>query len=141
MGRDHQATAPRPRPSTTPPRRPGSYLTTVSSTEIDLSWTNPVGESLVGSTVYEYAGASNCLGSVTASYTFGVATTAFDDTNLTVGTFDSFAVTASNSTGESPESSCAVGATFNVPGAPTDLVVTSPYDTQAYLTWVNPPVR
>ena len=116
----------------------GLVLTTVSSTEIDLSWTNPVGESLVGSTVYEYAGASNCLGSVTASYAFGVAITAFDDTNLTVGTFDSFAVTASNSTGESPESNCAVGATFNVPGAPTSLVATPNGPNEILLTWVNP---
>jgi len=120
----------------TPAAPTGLMATTISPTEIDLSWTNPSTGGLTDNHVYQSVGAG-CTSptpidpnEVTESY---MATGLAPDTQF------SFYVTASNVSGESPPSNCATNTTFSRPPAPTDLVVTSPYDTQAYLTWVNPP--
>jgi len=109
---------------------------TASTTEIDLTWTNPSGETLVDSHVYLYSNGS-CSG-VTTIQDIGAAATGYSYTGLAPNTLYSFAVTASNSTGESPLSGCASAMTFGVPPAPTDLVAMANGPTEIDLTWVNP---
>jgi len=123
---------------------PNSLVATpVSNTEIDLTWGNPAGESLVDNTVYLSVGAGCSsptpidLMSVAASYSA---------TGLAPSTRFSFEVTASNGTGEGPATSCVMATTFGVPRAPTGVTATTepldiPHDygqTLIDVAWTNP---
>lgn len=125
-----------PPPATAPTNL---VLTPISSSEIDLAWTNPSGESLIASTVYEFAGATVCSGAPSATYSFAVAASSFADTNLTLGTSNSFEVAVSNATGYGPNSSCETARTLGPPTAPTGLTVSAISTTELDLAWVQSP--
>ena len=98
---------------------------------------------LVDNHVYVYSGPS-CTGTP-AAVDLGLVGTAYPDAGLSGGTAYSYTVTASNSAGESANSSCANATTFGSPppppappAAPTGLVVTPVSPTQIDLVWDNP---
>jgi len=81
----------------------------VSTSEIDLTWTNPVG-TLTANTVYEYS--SDCS-TLLNTYVIGVAE-AYAATGLSASTTYCFTVSASTSYGEGPQSASASASTFGV---------------------------
>ncbi|MGB9406784.1 MAG: fibronectin type III domain-containing protein, partial [Terracidiphilus sp.] len=113
----------------------GLTATPVSSTVVDLAWTNPAGP-LTGNNVTEWAG-SGCTGGPLDTFAMAPGTVAVRG-SLAVGTTYSYSVTASNVSGVGANSACADATTFDSPPAPTDLVATPYNTTQIDLTWVNP---
>ena len=93
---------------------------------------------LVDNHVYVYSGPS-CTGTP-AAVDLGLVGTAYPDAGLSGGTAYSYTVTASNSAGESANSSCANATTFGSPPAtaPTDLATTVVTTTSVGLAWANP---
>lgn len=120
-----------------PPSAPtGLTATPISTTEIDLAWTNP-GGSLTDNHVRIFAGAA-CGGSATP-VDLGSVQTSYSDTSLSPSTAYSYKVTASTSGGESSPSSCATATTFDpTPGAPTALTAQTISATEIDLAWTNP---
>jgi len=102
--------------------------TTVSTSEIDLTWMNPSGESLVNSTVIAWmndtCGHPLVYHPPMVLYS-GSVIDSFAHTGLTGATTFSYEVFTSNATGISPASSCAT--------ATTDRVLTS-----GWTTWTQP---
>jgi Fibronectin type III domain len=101
------------------------------STWITVSWTNqPGGGSLTDNHLYEYAGLS-CGGSAT-TVNIGSVVTSEKVTGLTTGTPHSYEVTASNSVGEGPKSSCASTTTLTPVGAAGWITSTAVINAQNY---------
>jgi Phosphoesterase family/Fibronectin type III domain len=111
----------------------GLSATTKSASSIALSWTNPSGGGLTNNTVYR---GSSC-GSWTRADSLGVATSV-TVTGLAPHTFYCFAVSAWNSSGESPRSASATAATWGVPSAPTGLTISNLTSSTLSLAWTNP---
>jgi hypothetical protein len=119
-----------------PPSAPTGLDTTVASTsEIDLSWTNPSG-TLTDNTVYVWV-SNSCSGGASSSYSFGGVYTTYAEMGLTPSTTYSFEVTANNSAGESLPSNCATATTDSL-GVPTELATTVVSATEIDLSWLNP---
>lgn len=106
---------------------------TVNATAVGLTWTNPSGAGLLNDTLYR---GTSC-GSWTTISSLGVATSV-TVSPLTAHTSYCFAVTAWNSTGQSPKSSSATATTLGVPGAPSGLSVGTVNATTIQLNWTNP---
>ena len=130
--------SPSPMPATAPS---GLVATSISGTEIDLSWTNPSGESLTDSLVNQSVGAG-C--SSPTPIDLGSVSTSYAATGLAPATEFSFEVTASNATGFGPPSACVTAYTlYPTPPAPTNVVVSTeplspPHDyglTRIDVTW------
>ena len=111
----------------------GLMLTTVSATEIDLSWTNPGGGGLTDDHVYVWD--ASCSVPVT-SYDLGSAQTSYHDTALSGATTYAFDVTASTISGEGPASTCPQGTTL--PAAASGLTVVPLTDASVRMSWTNP---
>jgi hypothetical protein len=121
-------------PVSEPPAAPTDLTTTeVSTTEIDLAWTNPSG-TLTDNGYNLYAG-FDCSGSPTFT-DLGTVVESASVTGLTDNSEYSFTVEAANVNGFSSPSSCANGVTY--PDAPTDLVASETGTTSIDLTWTNP---
>jgi hypothetical protein len=122
-----------------PPSAPtGLAATTISDSEVALSWTNPSGN-LTDTHVYEYAGPS-CIGSPTAFWDYGSSVPNLNWGGLAADTTYGFEVTASTNGGEGPPSACA-NATTTIsapPSAPTGLTATAISDSEVALSWTNP---
>ncbi|HEV2165773.1 MAG TPA: fibronectin type III domain-containing protein, partial [Thermoplasmata archaeon] len=93
-----------------------SQLTVASVTvsSISVSWTNPGGGGLTSNTLY-YAVGTTCSATMSAKPT-GAVREALNLTGLAAGTEYALAVTAWNSTGQSPKSTC-VTATTSTPAS------------------------
>ena len=125
----------------------GLGATTISTTQINVAWTNPVDPYLTDNYVNQYAGAA-CSGSPLV-IDMSAVTNFFADTGLTPGTTYSFTAQAySAGGGLSNASNCDTNSTFSAPPlAPTGLVASTeplspPHnygETLIDLTWVNPP--
>ena len=102
--------------TTAAPSLPGAPTNLVAlaatSSEIDLSWTNPSGN-LTDTHVYEYAGPS-CIGSPIAFWDYGSSVPNLNWGGLAADTTYGFEVTASTDGGEGPPSGCANATTLFV---------------------------
>ncbi len=103
-------------PSQLPGPPTGLTNTTTTATSVALIWTNPGGGGLLNVTVY-WAIGSSCSVAMNAS-SVGSAGTTFTVTGLLSLTQYAFAVTAWNSTGESPQSNCFLNTTTVFPPPP-----------------------
>ena len=110
----------------------GLTVGTVTASSIPLTWTNPAAP-LVNDTAYWVAGAS-CSG-LMSSASLGVATS-YTVGSLSGATEYAAEVQAWNSTGASPDSSCATGTTL--PTAPTSPSAAPASTTSITVTWANP---
>jgi transcriptional regulator CtsR/regulation of enolase protein 1 (concanavalin A-like superfamily) len=117
---------------TTPPNAPtGLGATAVSSSQIDLSWTDVANE-----TGYKIERKTGVGGTYTqiASVAAGVVT--YSNTGLTVNTTYYYRVRATNAGGDSPYSNEANATTFDdIPAAPSGLGATAVSTTQINLSW------
>lgn len=106
-----------------------------SLTEITLSWVNPSGYSLTDSHVYEFR--PDCSTLITSTDE-GAAKTTASINGLAWDTIYCFAVTASDSSGQSNYSSPASATTFApVDVAPSDLTFTNVTQTTATANWTQ----
>jgi len=116
-------------PPPQPPAPTGLTATTISSTEIDLAWTNPsvVTYGLVDSFVNQSLGAG-C--SSPTPINLGSVATSYAATGLAPATEFSFEVSAANATGQGATSTCVDAFTlYPAPPAPTNVVAsTEPLD-------------
>jgi hypothetical protein len=120
-----------------PPSAPTSLAASgMTSTTVPLTWTNPSG-TLVNNTVYYKVG-STCASSGMTAISIGSAATSYTITGLTTKTEYAIEVTAWNSVGQSPDSSCLIAYTIGVPTTPTSLTVGSITYYTIPLTWTNP---
>ncbi len=97
-----------------------------------LAWTNPGGGGLLNDSVYQ--GAS--CGNYPIIRSVGIAGTSYTETGLAPATSYCFAVSAWNSTGQSPLSSTVMATTL--PAPPSDLAVSAYNFTSISLSWSNP---
>ncbi|MBA4149187.1 MAG: fibronectin type III domain-containing protein [Verrucomicrobia bacterium] len=118
-----------------PPAAPSNLTaTTVSQTQINLSWTdNSSNESnfIVGRS-------TTSGGPYTDIATLGANVTSFNNTGLIAGTTYYYVVRASNSGGSSANSAQASATTLpNAPAAPSGLTATAVSGTQINLAWID----
>jgi len=126
---------PPPTPATAPTGLSGSAY---STTQVQLSWTNPSGESLVDTTASVYTAA--CASFVGSVGLLGVNTSTIID-GLSPATGYCFTVYAVNGTGASPPATPFVNVTTSsgpAPGQPTSLLAFPISDVSIGVTWTNP---
>jgi len=121
--------------------------TTVSSSQISLSWTAPVNATLSHVNGYKIEASTGCIGifNVLVANTSNT-NTEFSNTGLTNGTCYQYRVFAHNSVGTSAASNNATATTLQtqvptqprVPSAPTGLSVTSQSSSSLKITWTAP---
>ena len=115
----------------------GLTANTVSSTEVDLSWTAPSGDLAVGYNVYE--GTSPGGESSTPVNSASVTGTTFSVTGLSPGTTYYFEVTAVDAGGTASDFSTEASATTtNGPDPPTGLTANTVSSTEVDLSWTAP---
>ena len=119
---------------TNPPSAPtGLAATAISSSQIDLSWTDVANET--GYKIERKTGAAGTYTEI-ASVAAGVVT--YSNTGLTVNTTYYYRVRATNSGGDSPYSNEANATTFDtIPAAPSALAATAISTTQVNLSWAD----
>jgi hypothetical protein len=114
----------------------GLAATALSSTAVELSWTNPSG-TLTDNIIYGYDGAG-CSGSPFWVWNLGSVGTSGVWLYLSPSTTYSWEVTAVSSVGASLPSNCASATTLTPPSAPTGLTATPASSTSVDLSWTNP---
>lgn len=128
---------PTPTPTPTPAAPTGLSATAVSSSQINLAWTdNANNETGFKIERCQNAGCSNFAEIATV----GANTTTFNNTGLTANTAYSYRVRATNGGGDSAYSNTASAttqATQSTPAAPSNLVATSVSASQINLTWTD----
>jgi uncharacterized lipoprotein YddW (UPF0748 family) len=118
-----------------PPAAPsGLTATAVSSSQINLSWT----DNASNERNYIVARATTSGGPYTDIATLGVNVTSYTDTGLNPATTYYYVVRASNSAGTSANSNQASATTVSaVPAAPSNLTATSVSSSQINLSWTD----
>jgi hypothetical protein len=120
---------------TAPTAPSGLTATTISQTEIDLSWTGSASGNQTAYKIYRRTGAG-AFGLVAVN---GPNSTTYADTGLTAGTTYTYYIVAHNTGGDSGQSNQATATTLPLPPvAVIQLVATSVTNTQVVLQWVNP---
>ncbi|MDO8544397.1 MAG: fibronectin type III domain-containing protein [Opitutaceae bacterium] len=116
-----------------PPAPTGLTATAVSSSQIDLTWTDVAGE-----TSYKIERSPAGTGSWTQVGTNVANAVTFSNTGLPAGTSFDYRVKASNAGGDSAPSNVATATTFSgPPPAPTGLVATAVSASEIFLTWTD----
>lgn len=122
-----------------PPSPTGLTATAVSSSQINLAWTNAVGP-LTDVLINAWNNSPTCYAPAPSQYDLLGVFSAYAVTGLTQSSTDSFEVIDVNATGIGFPSACATATTFGQPPkAPTNLAVTATTDTSVSLSWKNPP--
>ncbi len=117
----------------------GLKATSISSSEIDLSWTAPTNNG--GSPITGYSILRSRDGGSTWSYVTsntGSTATTYAHTGLTAGSTYYYAVHAINSVGISYASNIAFATTTSIPSPPTGLKATSISSSEIDLSWTAP---
>ncbi len=105
--------------------------TTISASQIDLSWT-----ASSGATSYNVYSSTSTLGTYTKVNTDPITATTYSNTGLLSSTSYYYYVTAVNSAGESGQSTEATATTSTViPDIPTELIATTISASQIDLSW------
>ena len=117
-----------------PPSAPsGLTATTISSSQINLSWTDVATET--GFKIERKTGAGGTYSQIA---TVGTGVVTYNDTGLTANTTYFYRVRATNAGGDSPYSSEASATTLDVaPAAPSGLLATSISSSQINLSWTD----
>jgi hypothetical protein len=129
------ASATTPAPPVVPPAAPsGLIATTISSSEIDLSWT----DNSNNETSFNIERATALAGPYTLIKTTAANTTSYADTGLSAVTTYYYRVYAANSAGNSADTSIANATTLvSPPTAPSGLAATAASATEIDLTWTD----
>ncbi|MEW6617231.1 MAG: fibronectin type III domain-containing protein [Patescibacteria group bacterium] len=106
-----------------PPTPTGFTATTISGTQINLSW-----NAVSGATSYTLAHPGGPA-------IYSGASTSFSETGLTCGTSYSYTVYASNAGGNSSNASASATTVVCAPSAPTGLIATTLSTSQIYVSW------
>lgn len=120
------------------PAAPTSLTATaapLSTTAINLVWTESGGGGLVNETIYQYAN-SGCTGTVTVT-NLGSVQGSYSAQSLTSGSTYGFTVQDWNATGGSSATSCASTSPYALPGAPSSLGVTATTASSIALSWTQ----
>ncbi len=117
-----------------PPSAPsGLTATAISSSQINLSWTDVANET--GFKIERKTGAGGTYSQIA---TVGTGVVTYNNTGLTVNTTYFYRVRATNAGGDSPYSSEASATTLDVaPAAPSGLSATSISSSQINLSWTD----
>lgn len=116
--------------SSPPPVPSGLTATTISTSEIDLTWSTSA-----GATGYNLKRSASSGGPF-ASIASGITGTGYNDTGLTEGTSYFYVVSANNLAGESPDSDEAGATTASIlPGEPTALSAHAASENSIDLAW------
>src|SRR2546426_932858 len=134
------STAPATTLAVAPSTPTGLTATTVSASQISLSWSAPADNG--GSAISGYKVERSTDGGTTWSTIVpnsGSASTAYSDTGLAHGVTYAYKVSAVNSVGTSSPSNTASATTLAVaPSTPTGLTATTVSSSQVSLTWTAP---
>jgi hypothetical protein len=126
-----------PPPPTPPPAPGGLTATAVSSSQIDLSWT----DASTNETGFEIDRATSATGPWTQIATVGPNVTTYSDTGLAASTTYSYRVRATNAAGDSANSNVASATTQDppnvAPAAPSELTATAVSSGQIDLSWTD----
>ena len=119
---------------TTPPDAPsGLTATPISSSQINLSWTDVANE-----TGYKIERKTGAGGTYSQVATVGAGVITYSNTGLTVNTTYYYRVRATNAGGDSPYSNEANTTTLDaIPAAPSGLAATAVSTSQINLSWVD----
>lgn len=117
-----------------PPAMPGGLVaTTVSNSQINLSWTDVATE-----TGFKIERKTSATGTYAQIAIVQAGVVNYSDAGLSVNTTYVYRVRATNAGGDSPYSAEASATTLNAaPAAPTGLVATAVSTTQVNLSWVR----
>ncbi len=118
---------------TNPPAAPsGLTATAISSSQINISWTDVANET--GFKIERKTGAGGTYSQIA---TVGAGVVSYNNTGLTVNTTYYYRVRASNAGGDSPYSNEASATTLNaIPAPPSGLTATA-FPSQINLSWVD----
>ncbi len=119
---------------TNPPDAPsGLAATPISSTQIDLSWTDVANE-----TGYKIERKTGAGGTYSQIATVGAGVVTYSNTGLTPNTTYYYRIRATNAGGDSPYSNEANATTLDsAPAAPSGLSATAVSTTQINLSWTD----
>ena len=106
--------------------------TTVSGTQIDLSWTTQSGVTV---TYNLYKSGDGVTYAIQQS---GLTATTLSDAALAIGDLRYYKVSAVNVDGEGPLSSALQISTFSLPSAPQNIQITNPTPLEARVSWTLP---
>jgi FtsP/CotA-like multicopper oxidase with cupredoxin domain len=113
------------------PAAPSLSASSISGTEVALTWTIPVGTALTGYTIVR----TDSLGA-TANFTAGPAALSFTDTTVVGNTFYSYVVTAVNSDKSTASNTATVTTAANALVAP-DTLAFNATTTRVQISWVD----
>jgi hypothetical protein len=113
-------------------------ITSFTTTNVSILWTNPSGGGLVNNTVYYAPEEPSCSGGLIAISLGGVFNAYTINNASFINSTFAIQVTAWNNTGQSLPSNCAIQNTKQYPAPPTALMSTARTNISVTLVWTNP---
>jgi len=128
VGESSQSSSVSAKTSESIPAVPSVWVSAVSSTSVTVSWS-----SVTGATGYKVYRSSSSSG--TYSKVGDATTTSYTDTGLTVNTTYYYKVSASNSAGESAQSSSVSAKAESIPETPTGVTAEATSSSHIWVSW------